>query len=239
MRNKVNPEENNLLKSLSRKDLNLLLPHLSPFEGESGTILYEPGDEVKYTYFPCNKTLISFLIPIDDDKAVETALIGKEGAVGGIVSQGRLPAYCRAAVQFPGTILRIESSRLEDAKAESDSLQHFFARYADCLLAQVFQSVACNATHTIEQRAAKWLIATWERTGENTLPLTQDFLAGMLGVGRSYITRVISSMKASGIVKPLRGKLHINNTHLLKKLSCNCQDQVTQHFNTVLKGVYP
>src|SRR5205085_7400606 len=116
-------------------------------------------DVVRQVYFPCGSSMISYLVVLEDGRAIETALIGREGAAGGIVSQGHLPAYARAEVQFPGTFIRIDLARLEDAKARSAALRNLFARYADCLVAQVFQAVACNAAHTIEQRTARWLIA--------------------------------------------------------------------------------
>ena len=121
----------------------------------------------------------------------------------------------------------------------SVTLRHWFTRYADCLISQVFQSVACNATHTIEQRTAKWLCAALERTGDHVIPLSQEQLAGMLGVGRSYVTRVIGSLKEKGILQTMRGKLCIRSFDDLKALSCQCNDQVNHHFETVLGGVYP
>lgn len=232
-------ESNNLLKSLNQTDLELLVPHLQEMNAERGFVIFEPGDDVKHTYFPCGPTLVSFYVHLDDGRGVETALIGREGAVGGIVSQGRLPAYCRAVVQFSGSFLFIDSARLEEAKNTSLTLRHLFARYSDCLLAQVFQSVACNATHTIEQRAAKWLIAALDRTGDHTIPLSQEQLAGMLGVGRSYVAKVVGTLKSRGVLETMRGQFSIRSVDELKALSCGCRDMVNQHFETVLRGVYP
>jgi CRP-like cAMP-binding protein len=230
---------NNLLAALRADDFERLAPHLVTMEVKSGTVLYEPGDTVRHAYFPCGQTLVSFMVVLADAKGVETALVGREGAIGGIVSQGRLPAYCRAMVQFSGTLLRIESVKLEQAKGESNSLRHMFARYADCLLSQVFQSVACNATHTIEQRTAKWLLAANDRTDSFDVPLTQEQLASMLGVGRSYVSRVIGTLKAKSILKTVRGGLKIMSLDDLKSASCACNQLVHDHFDEVLKGVYP
>src|SRR5690606_28034070 len=130
-----------------------------------GTVLHEPGENVRFAYFPRGASLISYLVILNDGRAIETGLVGREGAVGGIVSQGRLPAYSRAEVQLGGAFYRIDLHHLEEAKARSLTLRYLFARYADCLMAQIFQSVACNAAHSIEQRTAKWLLAAVERTG--------------------------------------------------------------------------
>ena len=236
---KKSPQDNNLLRIFNAEDLSLLTPHMRCVEVKAGDILYEPGDIVKYAYFPCGATLVSFIVPLADARAVETALVGREGAVGGIVSQGQLPAYCRALVQHSGHMLRIESAELEKAKLSSIALRHFFARYADSLLAQVFQAVACNATHTIEQRTAKLLMAAMDRTGNTIVPLTQEQMAGMLGVGRSYVARVIGSMKSEGTIQTARGKLSITSQKDLQKKACNCNDLVREHFDEVLTGVYP
>lgn len=236
---RVERPANNLLRALHSEDLSLLTPHLKPWFAEPGTVLYEPGDAVHTVYFPCGPSLVSYVVMLEDGRGVETALVGREGAFGGIVSQGRLPAYARGLVQFPGPFYRIESRELEEAKTQSPTLRHFFARYADCLLAQVFQSVACNATHTIEQRVAKWLIAALDRTGDHDVPLTQEQLASMLGVGRSYISRVVQVMKSRGVLETRRGGVRVRDRDELQHLSCGCNTAVRRHFDELLKGVYP
>ncbi len=229
----------NLLRGLRNSDFALLKPHLVPATVATGTVLYEPGDDVKKVYFPCDATLLAFRVMLEDGTAVETALVGREGALAGIVSQGRLPAYGRAEVQFGGPILWMHVEQLEEAKMQSLVLRHFFARYADCLMAQVFQAVACNAVHSIEQRAAKWLIAAMERTSDTMLPMTQEQLAGMLGVGRSYVSRVIQTLKQRELIETRRGRLIVTSPTGLQHLACSCQSAVRRHFDEVLKGVYP
>ncbi len=227
-----------LLKALKEDDLALLLPHLRQKAVGKGMVLCEPGDPVEYAYFPCGPTLISFMVFLEDGRGIETVVIGREGAAGGIVSQGHLPAYCQFLVQFPGTVLYISCADLQRAKEKSPTLNHFFARYADCLLAQMFQAVACNATHSIQQRAAKWLAAARDRTGDNTMPLTQDNIADMLGVGRSYVAKVMGGLKSSGVLEVSRGKVTIRDAKKLKKISCDCDELVRSHFTDVLAGSY-
>lgn len=231
--------DNNLLAALRRGDVALLTPLVQELTLRAQTVLYEPGDSVRFVYFPCGRSLVSFVVPLQDGRAVETVLIGREGAVGGIVSHGHLPAFSRAIVMVGGPFARIETAHLEQAKLASLSLRHLFARYADCLLAQVFQSVACNAAHSIEQRTAKWLLAALDRTGEPDVPLTQEQLSGMLGVGRSYISRVIQALKADGALMTRRGGLSVRDTEVLRKLTCGCNEAVRAHFKRVLGGVYP
>ena len=230
---------NNLLRALRPADAAILNPLLEPWIGGRGEIIYEPGDPVRFVYFPCGPSLISYLVVLKDGAAVETALIGREGAVGGIVSKGRLPAYARAEVQFPGPFLRMPIAELELAKQQSPTLANLFARYADCLAAQVFQAVACNAAHSIEQRTARWLVSAVERTGGPDISLTQDQLAVMLAVGRSYISRVLRRFKQRGILTVRRGWLEIRDIDAIREIACECNESVREHFDEVLSGVYP
>ncbi|MCB4767494.1 Crp/Fnr family transcriptional regulator [Ancylobacter sp. Lp-2] len=230
---------NNLLAAVRDVDFALLRSHLMRLERPAGTVLYEPGDDVRTVYFPCGPTLISFMVMLEDGRPAEVGMVGREGAVGGIVSQGRLPAYCRAQVQIGGPLLRLDSADLERAKDQSGMLRHLFARYADCLLAQIFQSVACNAAHSIEQRTAKWLIGAMERSGDANVRLTQEQLAAMLAVGRSYVGRVLHVLRAAGAVDTRRGRLVVKDAVRLRQASCDCSEAVRRHFDEVLSGVYP
>ena len=231
---------NNLLRRLNAADYALVAPHLTPGEAKAGELLYNPGDNVQTVHFPCGPTLISYMVPNEDGRDVETILIGREGAVGGVVSQGFLPAYTRIAVKFGGPLVRLNVGKLDAAKSASPSLRNIFARYADCMLAQIFQSTACNAIHSIEQRTAKWIIAAIERTdGNSTVPLTHEQLATLLGVGRSYASRVIQTFKAQGVLDTRRGAILIREPDALRRHACLCNEAVKSHFEEVLRGVYP
>src|SRR6201994_464061 len=146
---------NNLLRRLAPADYALIEPHLAQVHSRATDLFYSPGDDVETVYFPCGPSLVSYMVPNEDGRDVETILIGREGAVGGMVSHGFLPAYTRICVKFGGPFVRLPIGKLEAAKAKSATLRNIFARYADCMLAQMFQSTACNAVHSIEQRTAK------------------------------------------------------------------------------------
>jgi Crp-like helix-turn-helix domain len=230
---------NNLLLALSEADRDLLYPSLRIIHSDPNHILYKPGQNVELVYFPRGATLISFVIDLEDGDSVEAIQVGREGAVGGIVSHGLLPAFSRIMVQNKGELLTLPISKLEQFKEVSRSIERLFNRYADCLVAQMFQSTACNAVHTLDQRLAKWMVASAERTGSNEITLTQDRLAAMLGVGRTYVNRAMRGMEQRGIIKLQRGRAEITNVPALQAMSCNCNESVKEHFRTVLSGVYP
>lgn len=230
---------NNLLRVLRDSDYALISPHLREELTAADDLLYRAGDNVDIVHFPCGPSLVSYLVSNEDGRDVEAILVGREGAVGGIVSLGNLPAYCRIVVKFGGVLMRLPISNLEEAKSKSPSLRHLFGRYADCLLTQVFQSTACNAIHSIEQRTAKWIISAMDRTGADVVPLTHEQLASMLGVGRSYTSRVIQTFKADGILETRRGSMLVRDHDALVARSCLCNESVKAHFDTVLRGVYP
>lgn len=230
---------NNLLSTLQESDYQLIAAHLKLGQSASDDVLYNPGDNVGTVYFPCATSLVSLLVSNEEGHDVETILIGREGAVGGIVSSGNLPAYCRIVVKHGGQFVRLDVKDLEAAKARSLTFHRLFARYADCLLAQFLQATACNAIHSTEQRAAKWIISALERTGNDIVPLTQEQLAGLLGVGRSYTSRVLQVFKAEKILETRRGSVLVRDRDALQARSCLCNLAVKQHFKEVLRGVYP
>ncbi len=114
-----------------------------------------------------------------------------------------------------------------------------FSRYADCVVAQIFQAVACSATHSVEQRLARWLLATVDRTGNLHVQVTQERLAATLGSGRGYVTRIVTDLRAAGALGSRRGELVVVDTDRLARRACRCNDAIRNHFDAVLAGVYP
>jgi hypothetical protein len=231
---------NLLLAKLTQPDRDRLAPHMLAFDLKPLAVLQEAGSEVVDTWFPCGPAMAAFCVGANHNaNAVEVALVGREGAIGGIVSNGRLPAYATAQVRFGGRFLRVKTAALEQAKLDSIALRHWFSRYSDCLLAQVFQTAACNATHTITQRTAKWLLAALGRTGGAEFEMTQEQLAEMLGVGRTFVTRIVRNLRDDGIIATRRGVFVVKDEKALIARSCACSTALENHFDTVLHGIYP
>lgn len=231
--------ENRLLASLSAAGRRALLPHLTEVALEREQVLFEPGDDVKSCHFPCGGTMVSLVVMLPDGELAETATVGCEGAIGGIVSAGHKPAFARGIVQIPGRGLRIDSERLEELKEARAELRETFARYADCLIAQVLQSVACNVLHRLEPRFARWLLTAHDRSGTADVPLTQEFLAEMLGVQRTTVTAVAQTFAARGLIRYTRGRVTVLDRAGLEGAACPCHAAVVEHFERVLPGVYP
>jgi CRP-like cAMP-binding protein len=229
---------NLLLDALRPADRALLLPYLEHKEYERGEVLFDVGDEVSSIAFPCQRSVAALLITMKDGRAVETATVGREGAIGGVVSQGALPAFSRAVVQIAGPVLHIEAERLQELKRTSPALRNLFTRYSDCLLAQVLQSVACNALHPIEARCARWLLSLQDRLGGDVLPITHEVLAELLGVQRSYLTRTLKILQQQGLIRAGRGRIIICSRPEMEAAACECHRAIKRHFGTVLGAVY-
>ena len=230
---------NRLLATFAPGDRQLIEAAATIVDLKRGEVLFEPGSEVAAAHFPSAGTVVALVVGIADGRTVEVATIGKEGAVGGIVSGGNAPAFARAVVQIPGPALRVELKALEQAKARSSHVREVFARYADALLAQVMQSVACNAFHPLESRCCRWLLTAQDRAGGETIPLTQEYLAEMLGVQRTTVSAVASALQDQGLIAYRRGAITILDRAGVEGRACECYQAVERHFRDVLPEVRP
>lgn len=231
-------QRNLLLRSLPGADQLVLAGQMEGVALARGDVLFEPGDDVTHVTFPLDTTVITLLVTMQEGRTSETATVGREGAVGGVVSQGYLPAFSRAVVQIAGPALRIDAARLQKAKQGSAGLRNALTRYSDCLLAQVLQSVACNALHPIEQRCAKWLLTLHDRLGTDELPITQDVLADTLGVRRTYLSSVLKRLQEQRLLRVSRGCITLIDRVTLRAAACECHGRVRDHFAEVLGAVY-
>lgn len=232
------PVRNRLIEAMAASQRALIDPHLNPIALERGQALFEPGEDVTQIYFPSAGVIAALMLNLRDGASAEAAMIGHEGAVGGVISAGAKPAFTRAVVQLPGPALTLPVEVLERAKAQSPALRDHFARYGDCLLAQVLQSVACNAVHDVEARLARWLLSVRDRVDTDELKLTQDFMAEMLGVQRTYVTRIIKALEATGAIGNGRGVVRILDRALLERQACECYFFLRRHFERVLPNLY-
>ena len=224
---------NDLLRTFSPDARALLEAHGELIELTSGEVVLTRGEEVRFSVFPVAQTMISMAVELSGARTVEVASIGREGAVGGIVSCGFAPAFSRAVCLVGGPAYRIRMAALEEAKGNSAFIGNLFCRFSDYLLAQVMQSVACHAYHSIPERAARWLLHAQDRAGDR-IELTQEAFAGLLGVQRTTVNAVIKELTAEGLVATGRGRLKVVDRAGLERRSCECYARLGEHFGQVI-----
>jgi CRP-like cAMP-binding protein len=202
-------------------------------ELEPGDIVLNRGDQVRSSLFPVGSTMISMGAELNGGRSVEVASIGREGAVGGIVSCGHAPAFSRAEVLVGGSAFKVPMKALEEAKSRSPFIGNLFCRFSDYLLSQVMQSAVCNTFHSIPERAARWLLHAQDRAGDR-IELTQEAFAGLLGVQRTTVNAVIQSLQQEGLVASGRGMVRVTDRAGLKRRSCECYQRLEDHFGAVI-----
>ena len=229
---------NRLLSTFPPELRELLERRAQAVELDIGTTVLRRGASVAHSVFPFGTTMVSMVVELADNRSVEVASIGREGAVGGIISCGHIPAFTRAEVIVPGPALRVSMDAIEEAKDKSAHLRNLFCRYADYLLAQVMQTVACNSFHSIEARAARWLLTAHDRAGKR-LELTQESLAGLLGVQRTTVNAVARELQDEGLITTRRGIIEVHDRAGLEQRACECYDRVEHFFGDIIgpKGV--
>jgi CRP-like cAMP-binding protein len=215
--------ENQLLAALSASDYSLLSPHLKEVRIEQGSVLQDHGERIQYVHFPLSG-MISLLSVMRDGKAVETAVVGREGALGAHCALGIWHAYSRAVVQISGRAVRIAGVQFQKAVRDSERMGDLFVRYRELRLAQTQQSAACNALHGAESRLSRWLLQTSDVIGAGVVPLTQEFLSQMLGVQRTTVTAIARTLQEAGMIHYTRGRIEISDREKLEKSACECYE---------------
>ncbi len=229
--------KNRLLSALPSEDRGLLTPHLSTVDLEKGRLLYDPGDLVDQVYFPID-CVISLMTLMENGAAIESATIGREGALGLMAAVAPRQSLSRAIVQAPGSALRIASGPLHDAWSRSAALRTLVDRHNEALFGHAIQSVACNALHAVEARFCRWLLSCHDRLDSNTVSLTQEFLADMLGVQRTTVTAVAGSLQTKGLIRYRRGVVDILDRAGLEAMTCECYGAVRRGYERLLPASF-
>lgn len=224
---------NRLLAVLPEDDLARLSPHLTRVPLIQGETLFESGDQLSHVHFPLSG-MVSIVAVMDDATPVETATIGHEGAVGLIQALGTGRVFWRAVVQIPGEALRIDRADLQVIHAGNAAVQVVVSRYTEAMMMQVLQLVACNALHSVEARLARWLLTCRDCVGDDRMPLTQEFLAEMLGVNRTTVTQIARNLQRSKLIVYRRGQVRILDRPSLKRAACECRTRIRQGFDILL-----
>jgi CRP-like cAMP-binding protein len=225
--------DNKLLASLPRDHFDRLLPNLVSVNLPQGQVLNEAGDEVDQVYFPQNG-MLSLLVVLRDGKAIETATVGREGVVGAMAGLGLHKSLVRIVVQMPMSGSRIAASHFRTAAAGSEPIRNLCIRYNEVLLSQARVTAACNALHSIEARFCRWLLQSADRGSGDTVNLTQEFLAEMLGVRRTSVTEVASKVQNAGVITYSRGVIRILDRPALLRMSCECYETLLDQSSVLI-----
>jgi CRP-like cAMP-binding protein len=216
---------NRLLAALPANAQERLLDGLDSVSLTYGEVLNEPGEPMRYVYFPSD-CLVSLLTVVEGHHALEVGLLGREGMVGSRLALGIGTSPVRALVQGTGTALRMRSTRFLQELRRSPQLRQATLRFADSLMSQVTRTAACNRFHTIEARLARWLLMTRERLPSAQFRLTQEFLADMLGVRRVGVTSAARALQRSKLIHYRRGIITILDQKGLETAGCSCYRHV-------------
>jgi CRP-like cAMP-binding protein len=228
---------NRLLAALEPEDFASLEPHLEIVNLEKGQVLYETGDTIRYTYFPHN-TVVSLVNVLEDGGSVEVAVFGREALFGLISALYTRESFGRYIVHLPGTASRIEIDRVQEVVNERPRIRLLLHRFTEALLAQTFQTVACNAVHAVEARCCRWILSTQDRVDQDTLPLTHEFLAEMLGVQRPSVSVVLRTLQTAGLIKQGRGVIAVVDRAGLEEAACECYGKIRRSFERLLPHTY-
>jgi CRP-like cAMP-binding protein len=224
---------NLLLASLTSGDYESLAPHLKIVEFANESVLFEAGDKITRAYFP-HKGVISLVVGLKTGEMVEAVMVGRFGVVGGAAAIDGDIAVNQAIVQIPGAGEWLDISVLRKAAAESSAVRAMLIRNEQTSFAQAQQSAACNAIHKVEARLCRWLLWARDLTGSDTLNLTQEFLAEMLGVQRTSVSLVAGMLQSAGMISHRRGQVQINDLDGLRDSACECYETIKSHFERSL-----
>ena len=228
---------NHILAALPSSEYERIRPFLQVDQWPSGKALYDSGQRISHVYF-VNTGMASLVSLTDDGGSIEVGVIGPEGMVGisAILGRDRMPHS--AIVQLPGHALKMKLTALKDEVNKSGKLQSLLLRSMYLLHFQVARSVVCNRFHHVESRLCRWLLMSRERIDSNEVPLTQEFVATMLGVARPIVSLTARTLQNAGLIEYRMGHITILDLEGLKAAACDCYEIVNTESKQFSKTVF-
>ena len=215
------PPTNHLLAALPRKDYERIVPTLDIMPLKLKETIHKAGEPVQHVYFP-GAGFVSMLTVLEDGTMVEVATIGREGMSGLPAALNGDPSPGETFVQGEGSTWRMSLRAFRNEMDRRGPFHELVTRYNHALFAFIMQSTACNAVHSVEQRLSRWLLLAQDRMDANEFPLTQEFLAMMLGVTRPTVTVIAGTLQKAGLITYRRGQVTIVEREKLESASCEC-----------------
>jgi CRP-like cAMP-binding protein len=226
---------NHLLAALPSSDFESPRPHLKTIELVQETVLFEAGDAVERVYFP-HSGIISLVVDLTGGETIEAAMVGRDSIAGASSALDGRVALNRGIVQLAGAASILDVQRLRKVAEASATFRTTLMRHEQVLFVQAQQSAACNASHAVEARLARWLLRSRDLSGSDTLDLTQEFLAQMLGVQRTSVSIVAHTLQKAGLITYSRGRIKITDLKGLRETACECYGTVKSHYDRLLNG---
>src|SRR5262245_48959514 len=216
---------NAILLGIPDQEFKIVRPHLEPVNLQALQVVQEAGDRIEHVML-LNSGLVSLLIVTSDARSVEVGMVGREGCVGGPLAAGVRHSLQRAFVQISGDAFRLKADVFVDLIAECPDFNDKLHRYLLLQGMQVSQLAACNRLHEVDERLARWLLMSHYRARGDSLPITHDQLAQMLGSGRPSVTVAAGGLQKVGIIEYKRGQLRVLSREGLERASCECYDAI-------------
>jgi CRP-like cAMP-binding protein len=222
-----------LLSALPERDYERLLPNLYPVNFSLGAIVYESSERLDCVYFPIN-CVVSLLYTMRNGAIAEMGLVGNDGVVGIALFLGGNTTPNRAVVQIAGHAYRMSAQVLQEEFDRGGPLQQGLLRYTQVLITQISQTAVCNRLHSVEQRLCRWLLLSRDRVDSDELPMTQEFIANMLGGRRESVTMAAGRLQAAGLIYYSRGHIKILDRKGLEANVCECYQIVKTESDRLL-----
>jgi CRP-like cAMP-binding protein len=218
---------NRLLRALPSRDLKQLMPELERIRCQYRQILMDDDSSLDHVFFP-DSGVVSVVAVYSDGSIIEMATIGREGFTDVQAVFRAKTSSARLLVQIQGSAAKMSRAAFTRAMESMPSVRKLMHAYVQAFLAQVMVSVACNGTHSLKQRLARWLLMMRDRSDDDALPITQDLLAEMLGVQRPSITIAARELERAGLIERGRRQVTILDRKGLTKTSCECYQLVRE-----------
>jgi len=228
---------NRLLLALPSRDLKRLMPKLEHIRCRYRQILMDANSSLDHVFFP-DSGVVSVVAVYEDGSIIEMATIGREGIADVQAVFGAKTSSVRLLVQIEGSAAKMSRAAFTRAMESMPSFRKLMYAYVQAFLEQVMVSVACNGAHSLKQRLARWLLMMRDRSDDDTLPITQDLLAEMLGVQRPSITNAAGELERAGLIERGRQKVTILDRQGLIEASCECYQLVREHVAFYLPKTY-
>ncbi len=224
---KMQSLENRLIEALSPKGRRGVLEMARHIILPQNTVLYEPDEPNPYTYF-LTSGLASQLVTVKDGGTAEVGLTGAEGMVGAFALLGSVLPITRCRMQTDGAALRIATDDMRRLFAESAEIRGCVLEVVQYQMITLNQLAACNTLHRASERLARWLLIASDLTGSDTVTLTQESLAAMLGTRRTTVALMAGSLQRSGMIQYRRGIVKIADRDALTHAACDCYQVLTR-----------